>query len=233
IKENERRKGKTYEDIFGAEKAAAIKKKLSQSHKGQTPWIKGRTKETEPVLKRLGEIHSKRMRGRRLSENHRRRISEGNKGRVFTEETKRKIGLKSRVTLKKLWKNPEYRAEQVKRIISGWRRKPTRPEKRMIEIFEKHGLPFIYNGYIGGMVIGGKVPDFISTEGKQKVVEVFGRFFHDPNFPRHLSPIPESKTFQGTIHHYSQHGYDCLIFWEDQLKDENFVLRKVRAFIEG
>lgn len=56
-------KGKTYEEIYGFEKAAAIKRKMSKGHKGRVPyWVKGKTYEEiygEKKAKELKKLRSK------------------------------------------------------------------------------------------------------------------------------------------------------------------------------
>ncbi|MBA7512994.1 hypothetical protein ES705_05003 [subsurface metagenome] len=85
-----------------------VKKKNSESHKGNIPWSKGLTKETDERLVKMGESISKAltgkifseewkrniskaMTGKKLSEEIKRKISESQKGHKVTEETRRKI----------------------------------------------------------------------------------------------------------------------------------------------
>ena len=72
---------------------------LKPFKKGATPWNKGLTKETSEIIKNQGIHHSKIMKGRKLSEEHKQKIRDnakinpnsGTKGRKMTEETKQKI----------------------------------------------------------------------------------------------------------------------------------------------
>jgi len=68
--------------------------KLRTSHLGQKVWNKGLTKEKDNRLKTQGEKHSEKMKGRKISKEHKMKISESNKGRIATEETKQKISKK-------------------------------------------------------------------------------------------------------------------------------------------
>jgi hypothetical protein len=76
-------RGKTYEEIYGVEKAKIIKQKL----KGRTAWNKG-IKLKEEHKKKLSEIHK----GKKLSEEHKKKISISIKGRTLSKEHKIRIG---------------------------------------------------------------------------------------------------------------------------------------------
>jgi len=67
---SKQRKGKTYEEMYGPEKALEKSQKHSKTMKGRTPWNKGRT-----------GIYS---------EEHILKIAEANRRRVVTDETKLK-----------------------------------------------------------------------------------------------------------------------------------------------
>lgn len=66
-------KGKTLEELFGEERAKEIRRKTSESHKGQKPWHAGRGW-PEWVRKKLSEVHK----GKRLSSEHLRNILRAN-----------------------------------------------------------------------------------------------------------------------------------------------------------
>lgn len=215
--------GKTYEEIYGVKRAKEVKRKLRLAHLGQVCTDERRTKVSKALkghpfwgLKKQPEElclkKSKKLKGRKLS-----------------LQARVNIGLANKKNMKKLWKNPVYRNRQVALINKGWKNSPTKPERFINKLIKTHELPFEYNGSTGKIVIGGKIPDFISTNSK-KVIEVFGRLFHDPSFPRHLSPIKKSQTHGGTMQHYQNHGYDCLIIWEDEIQNS---LSVITAFSEG
>ena len=79
------------------------RRKMSESHKGQIPWMKGKTHTIEARIKiseaGLGRKHSEETRrkmsevrmGKRHSEKTRRKISESNIGNYHTEESKQKM----------------------------------------------------------------------------------------------------------------------------------------------
>lgn len=139
------------------------------------------------------------LKGRTLTAEHCANLSAANKGK----------------------KPPEWLVQKrIKASVLGLARRPTKPEKALLDMIERHRLPFAYNGNTAGLMIGNRIPDFVRTDGRKQVAEVFGRAFHDPRYKWLPWPVREGRTFQGTIEHYRNHGYECLIFWEDEISEE-------------
>ena len=65
--------------------------KLRKSHLGQKPWNKGLTKATDERLKKQGENHSKKMKGRTASEETKLKMSIARKGKKHSLKTKKKL----------------------------------------------------------------------------------------------------------------------------------------------
>jgi len=114
---------------------------------------------------------------------------------------------------------------------ASWtQQKPTKPEKKLMEIIDKYELPFKYVGD-GGVTIYGLNPDFINCNGEKKIIEVFGRAFHDPD----KSFIEEVSWYQqewGRKAIYSQLGFDTLIIWDDEMDDDEIVVERIKSFME-
>jgi len=126
----------------------------------------------------------------------------------------------------KLWKNLEF----VRKVKKALNIKPNKPEKIIIKLLKENSLPFEYAGD-GKIVIGRKNPDFISTNGDKKVIEMHGRAFHDPNFKgRFVKNIIYHRTEKGTIEYYNNKGYSCLVVWDYELKNPQKVLNRIRNF---
>jgi len=70
-----------------------------------------------------------------------------------------------------------------------------------------------------GVIIGGKIPDFVRADGKKVVLEVFGGYWHQPG-------DEEEK-----IEHYKKYGYDCLVFWDYECCDEDLIVMKVKELV--
>jgi len=148
---------------------------------------------------------------------------------------------------KKRWKNPEYRKKIIKNltnhIVIGRNtpqfqrklrkalcKKPTQPERFFINIIERNDFPIKYVGD-GEKIIGTLNPDFIHKTEK-KVIEIFGRVYHDPEASFKRS-VPWHQQYFGRMAYYAQFGYDCLILWDDELSDEEAVVSKIESFMAG
>lgn len=164
--------------------------------------------------------------GKQLSKEHREKISKsliGNKyrkGIPHSKENRKKIGEAS----KRQWKNPEY----ARKVITALQEEPNKSERELIELMKKNRFPFKYVGD-GKVVIDGQVPDFIATNGSKRVIELFGAPWHDPNHSKKIKVKP-SRTEAAKRKFYAQHGYDCLIIWDNELKDEVGVMKKIKVF---
>ena len=108
---------------------------------------------------------------------------------------------------------------RLKAAISNGK-SPSKPEQIVMELLNKH-FPkrWLYNGSGNAKtIIGGKIPDFISSNGQKAVIEVFGAYWH-----RDLFAEPE------VINHYKQFGFRCLVIWEST--SQKTILRSLRKFM--
>lgn len=131
------------------------------------------------------------------------------------------------VYLKKIRKiSPENRKNMLKSLIHN---KPNKPETIMINILNKE-FPdqFKYNGNFSQEVeINNLIPDFIPTNGKKLLIEVFGDYWHDPIRRK----LRWNYTEQGRKEVYSKEGYETLIVWEHELKKPEDIILKIKQFI--
>lgn len=137
--------------MSGKKHTPESKAKMSESHKGQNTWSKGR----------------------KLSEEHIAKIGEASKRHWEKPEYRAKQIQK----MKERWANPEYRNKVLPLIVKSNRIKPSQPEQRLIDIINKAQLPFKYTGD-GSFIIQGVNPDFINCDGAKIVIEVFGDYWH-------------------------------------------------------
>jgi len=159
----------------------------------------------------------------------RKKPSEANFGKKFTEEHKRKIS-QTRIikNLSKGDKNPMSKPKNVKAWIKSNNIKPNKPEKFLIKLINKHDLPFIYNGNKADLIIGRRIPDFYNKNGKNHIIELFGEVFHNPN--KSFFEVPPKRTEDGTIKYYRKFDYRVLIVWEKELENPDAVLKKIITF---
>lgn len=98
---------------------------------------------------------------------------------------------------------------------------PTSLEKKMLALLErKYPGEWKYIGH-GGVVIGGKIPDFVNCNGLKAVIEVAGRHWHEPEYEVRRAC------------HFAKYGFKTLVVWEEELADEKAVLGKVRKFVRA
>ena len=103
--------------------------------------------------------------------------------------------------------------------ISKAKCKPNNLEKRLISLIEAHNLPYKYVGD-GQVILGGKCPDFINTNGQKIVLEVFGRYWHDPV----KNPAVKLKQQEDYIvAHYAKYGFKCIILWGEEVQRKSII----------
>ena len=92
--------------------------------------------------------------------------------------------------------------------------KPSGAERRFMDIVDKHKLPFTYVGD-GKFTLDGLCPDFINTNGKKQIIEIFGEYWHN----EHDEDIRATR--------FAKYGFDTVVIWESELNDEQAVLNKI------
>jgi len=210
--EEHRHYGKTYEELYGKEKAEEIIRKKVKTRK-KNGWYKN------------PEAVSSRMKNNKIWDNpnskrtqFKKGVSPHNKGkRKENYEPLRKFS-KSR---KELWKNKEFREKTLKSVFEGLHLKPNNPEKVIINLIQQNNLNFIYVGD-GKKLIDGFCPDFVHKERKL-IIEHFGDYWHNRD---------DWKERDGRrINCFGNRGYKTLIIWEHELKNPNQVVNKIKGFV--
>jgi len=128
--------------------------------------------------------------------------------------------------MRSLLSTQEKKIEWLMHILEnvGANKGPTKPERKLMEILDK-AFPgeWIYNGNCeAGVVIGGLIPDFVNVNGKKVVIEVFGEYWHKRD------DIPYFQTEEGRIRIFRKYGWGAIIFWENEIYDEEYVISKVK-----
>lgn len=197
-----------------------VKRKISESEKGKIVSNKTRKK------------ISKIQKGRKLTPEWRENIKKSaprgknhpNYGKKFnnvwnkglTKKTDRRMRRISKKA-KKRWRDIEF----TKRIIKSINRKPNKLEKKLKNLIIKNNLPYIYVGNYK-FWIDGKNPDFLHSGGKNKVIELFGDYWH--NLDGHPSPDKRIRDFKRC-------GYKCLVIWENELRrDQISIVERIKEF---
>lgn len=232
----EETKRKIRESNLGWHHTAASRKKMSASHKCVPLSLEHR--------KHIGL----RNKGKIVSEETRKKISIIHKGKVLTKEAKQKmreaklgkpgpwLGKKrSAETIKKMteaalqwWSNPENKERELERMqFRAYKRTPpTKPEISLLKILFQI-LPYVYK-YVGNwkLWIGSKNPDFIDVNGRKKVIELFGDYWHGSK----VTGISKKEHRIERQEHFAKYGYQCCVVWEHELKDLPKLRRKLYKF---
>ena len=114
-------------------------------------------------------------------------------------EEREKLNKKISGSLKDYWSSLTPEKLAGKKVTS-----PTGPERWLGWYLEdKYPGEWAYNGNCDlGIIVGGRIPDFVNVNGLKVVIEVFGYYWHKPE--------DEEKK----IKHYKKFGYECIVIWE-------------------
>ena len=130
-------------------------------------------------------------------------------------------------TQKEHFDDPRHAEMVLKASRTALQRRPNNSELRLQEILNTH-FPGLWQ-FVGdfGFWIGGHNPDFVVSDSRKLVLEMFGVYWHSEY------AFPNRLTEQELVEYYRSHGYDCLVLWEDVVWcDEKLVVESVTRFIE-
>lgn len=126
---------------------------------------------------------------------------------IVTQEKKRQI-------MKQHCDEPGY----LKKILS--KRAASNEEIAFMKFLAEQHFSYQFVGD-GTLVLGGKNPDFLSLDGKKRLIELWGDVYHQRHMP------------QSRIDHFNQFGYKTLIIWASEMSDPEQVAEKIRKFEGG
>lgn len=131
-------------------------------------------------------------------------------------------------TSKQLWQSKEYAEKTLNAILKSLARRPNKLELKAIGLLDKN-FPneWQYTGN-GKVILGKLIPDFINVNGKKKVIEIFGEYWHTGERTKNRPNL----TKEGRIKEYQQLGFGCLVLWDRDLEDEEKAIRLVKNFME-
>ena len=208
---------------------------------GLIPWNKGLTKNDDTRLATCSEQMSHRRLGQELSPMHKTKIGRSLKGgthkdaqysfgKEFYEHLYWNQGLSLQAIADRLNCNMSTACYYLKRYqiprrqaFEAQRRKPTAPELRLKALIERHDLPYRYVGN-GAVWFEGYNPDFINIDGAKGIIELFGDYWHTTKIKKWR------ETEGGRIYHFAKFGFKTLVIWENELGDEEAVVKKIKKF---
>ena len=215
----------------GVPRPESVKKQISESHKG-VPYSPEHNKHcSEAQLKRCQTEKGKKdlafarshIKGYERTEKHR-EMARVNTTKSFAEHPERKDAYrtpevrKNRSDIgKQMFADKEYKEFRIKRFVDGQvHTKPNRIEKLMMGLLNEI-CPNEYK-YTGNweFMIGCRCPDFANINGKKKLLELYGDYWHSEK----ITGRNKEQEEMIRINHYKKYGFDCLIIWEHELKNK-------------
>lgn len=210
-------------------------------NKGRPPWNKNK-QYPKKIKEKLSKIHKSlykqgknippSQKGKKISNKHKESIINWNKKRWkdLKENDPEKFReimekLHSPKFMEDLWKDPEYRERQIKAILNGLFKRPTKLEEKFNNFFDANKLPFTYCGN-GTLMIGYKCPDYYDNNGKKICIEVASKKQKES-----LKKIPWQQYEKERIDHFAKYGWECLVLWEDNLENESDLLQKINGVL--
>jgi len=211
--------------------------------KGQVPWNKGLTAQTDSrVAKYSGENNGAKQpvarkkignsskqfyatpEGQKILSNNSKKLWQDPDYRERQLEVRhsKEFRQQRRIETKRTWQDPVYVAKQMK----ASRASPNKPEQFLIKLFELL-CPgeWKYAGN-GGFPIGRCKPDFININGQMKAIEFFGDYHHGPEVTGQSNENEE----QQKIEHHTQYGYQTLVIWERELNNIEALCKRIITF---
>lgn len=193
------------------------------------------------IIKTLQEEGILRMKKRGFQKGHlqfnsgRTHIKKGERRGIKTEFKKgNKLPEKYlkilRIKTKERWKNPQYKEKVMKKVMDAQHLKPNKPETLLSNLIKENNLPFHYVGD-GQIIVGGKCPDFICNPTK-KVILLHGDYWHYFK-PKKLNLLlTREQVEENDKSHYRNFFFDCLIIWENELRNTQEVINKINKFLK-
>lgn len=140
-------------------------------------------------------------------------------GRSHSKETKDKLSKinKEHNVFGRLNKDPEFQRKRRKAWAKTMNKEgPSLAEQKLDSIIF-NACPGQYR-FVGDgeYIIDGLNPDWVHVS-KKKVIELFGRAFHDPKHA--LWELSPRRTEEGRTEVFSKHGYQTLVIWDDHLNE--------------
>jgi len=125
----------------------------------------------------------------------------------------------------RVWQDPSFKAEFIKRLVEAREVRPTQLEKVVDDLLQS-SFPgeWVYVGD-GKMTVEGFIPDFVHKE-KRWIIEVNGDYWHSLPGNRKRDKV-KAKV-------YVENGYKVLEIWEAEVySDPKSVIDKVLSFFYG
>jgi len=148
-----------------------------------------------------------------------------NKGKHLSEEDRQHKSLAH--------KGKPLSPEHVRAAMLAQNIKPNKPEIALMKLLNIV-CPSEYR-YVGDgtLIINGISPDFVNVNGRKKIIEVFGDYWHSTK----ITGRNKKQEEQERKAKFAAIGFNCLIIWEHELTGRKVepekLINKIRVFNQG
>ena len=177
---------------------------------------------------------------RKHSEETKKKISLAQKGKHYSSKTEFKRGHKVlekwresyRKKLYKRLENDEYRIELNKKRLTACGFKPNKKELFLNSLIQSNfpnQWKYVGNGEV---VLGAGCPDWINVNGQKKVILHHGIYWHLWRLQKLRDNLNLTKQDieREDTENYKKYGFDALIIWEDELKNSQQIIERIKNF---
>ncbi len=201
-------------------------RKLIEYYKTHSSPMKGKkhSEETKRKLSIIGKGRSPPNKGKPVPEQVKEKISKKLKGKPLSLETRQKmriarqnISLETRLKISRALKGkpkPKRTIEHTCKILESSSKHPNKFETECINLFNENNLPLKFVGDFKDpqLYIAGKVPDFVSINGRRLLVEVYTDYYKVKAY----GSIENYKTQRADL--FSKYGWKTLFFSDKDIK---------------
>lgn len=174
----------------------------------------------------LRKEYSKRRKGVKVSKETCKKLSKARleyferfpEGRRIISKARKQYFVDHPEILKKL------ALEAPTKFLNGRQPVPNRKELYLEKILDKVFPKEFKLNVLGGRTIGGKIPDFIHTKRKV-LLEHFGNHWHG----KEITGRSKKEEERVRRMHFSEYGYRTIIVWEEDLKDKEGLIKKIKT----
>lgn len=183
-----------------------------ESNRKRSKALKGIPKTKEHI-----ENARKAKKGKSITEEHRKNLSESHKGQIawnkgisWSKEHKQKLS--------KIHSGKVLSSQHLRAIMKSGKASPNKSEILLDNVLNNlfpGEYKFVGDGEV---IIAGKNPDFININGKKKIIELYGNYWH------------RNDNFEDRINTFIPYGYDTAIVWDSELKNASKLKQKLLKF---
>ena len=192
-------------------------KRYYKTPEGQRTIEKGRIKRQGMPSNMKGKHHSVEVRAK---------LSVANMGNKHSITMRNKC----RQNMLEFWSNPSVKDMRIKAIMDGMLIRPTKPELVLISILDDIAPnEWKYTGD-GQVIICGRNPDIVNVNGKKALILMHGIYWHLWKKQKENPELTKEQVEREDINFYKVYGWESLIIWDDELKNLDKVLVKIKKF---